>query len=423
MIEGWRARWGMGRLPFLFVQLANYEAAGTEPGTHWPEVREAQQLTVNRLRDTAMVVTIDIGDKENIHPKNKQDVGERLAIAARGAVYGEPLTYSGPVFRRATQEGSALRVWFDSVGGGLKTRDGEALREFFVAGENRVFQRASARIDGGSIVVENPSIKSPIAVRYAWANNPQANLINADGLPASPFRSDEWRDAVMKDDPVFGKDGWKTTVDANLPNVLLLGDSISIGYTREVRHLLRGQANVIRPVEPEKDAPVNCTSTEMGLKRLSEWIGATNWKVIHFNWGLHDLCYRHPESKDVGKRDKVRGTISVSPEQYEKNLTALVGQLKATGACLVWANTTFVPEGEIGRIQGDERKYNEIAGRVMLANGIPTDDLYSTTAKFPGSLFLGPGNVHFTAEANWILGRQVAESVKSALQSCGSRVR
>jgi hypothetical protein len=220
--------------------------------------------------------------------------------------------------------------------------------------------------------------------------------------------------------PTLGKDGWKAPVDRKLPNVLLLGDSISIGYTREVRHFLQGKANVLRPVRGDGDAPVNCASTVQGLKSLQEWLGGAPWNVIHFNWGLHDLCYRHPESKDVGQRDRVRGTISVPPAQYEKNLMELVKQLKATGACLVWGNTTFVPDGEVGRFPGDERKYNEIASRVMAANGIPVDDLYTTTARFDPSMFLGPGNVHYAPEANWILGKQVADSIRSLLERCGS---
>jgi sialate O-acetylesterase len=419
LIEGWRAQWGQGRLPFLFVQLANYEGMGTEAGTHWAEVREAQLLTANRLRDTAMAVTTDVGDAVNIHPKNKQSVGDRLALAARSMVYGEAVTSSGPVYRRVTSEPQALRVWFDSLGGGLSSRDRAPLVGFFIAGTDRVFMNANAKIDGQSVVVTHPAVPAPVAVRYAWGNNVPATLMNVEGLPASPFRSDDWREAKMPELPFFGRDGWQTSLDPSLPNVLILGDSISIGYTREARYLLKSAANVVRPVEAHRDAPVNCTSTEQGLKKLSEWLGDRKWSVIHFNWGLHDLCYRHPDSKDPGKRDKVRGTISVPVAQYETNLRQIVKQLQATGACLVWANTTFVPEGEIGRFPGDERKYNEIAARVMKENGIPTDDLYTTTAGFAPPLFIGPGNVHFSVEANWILGRQVAQTIRTALTGCG----
>lgn len=430
MIEGWRAHWNLGSFPFLFVQLANYEGIGTGPGSQWPELREAQTMTLERLRHTGMAVTIDIGDAQNIHPKDKLDVGKRLAQTARAVAYGEHVVASGPLFRRATTETGALRVWFTSLGGGLRASDGKPLRGFTIAGKDRVFVEANAQIEGDSILVSNPGVGIPAAVRYAWANNPSCNLANAAGLPASPFRSDDWRNATMPEAaapsitlnrPNFGKNGWKTTLDPNLPNVLILGDSISIGYTREVRYLLRGVANVARPVAADKDAPVNCTSTVEGLKHLSQWLGNQRWSVIHFNWGLHDLCYRNPESADLSHRDKIHGKLAVPPAEYRRNLEELTRRLKGTGACLIWGSTTVVPAGEVGRFQGDERKYNEIAAQVMAENGIPIDDLYATTAAFAPSLSLGPGNVHYTPEGYWILGQQVANSIRTALQTCAAK--
>lgn len=427
LISGWRARWGSGNLPFLFVQLANYEGAGTGPNAEWPGLRDAQLDTLNTVPATGMAVTIDAGSAQDIHPKNKSVVGERLALAARAIAYGENIPYSSPIFRRVTNEEKSLRVWFTSAKG-LRTTDSQKLKGFLIAGRSREFLPADARIDGETIIVSNSSVPVPVAVRYAWADNPSTNLVNAEGLPASPFRSDRWNDAVMPKStptvitrPDFGKKGWETEINPLVPNVLLLGDSISIGYTREVRHLLDGQANVVRPTVTGRDEPLNCRSTVQGLEELTNWLGKTKWTVIHFNWGLHDLCYRNPLSKDAGHRDKVNGKISVPTPQYEKNLEQLVEKLKATGACLVWANTTFVPDGEIGRFQGDERKYNEIAARVMKAHGIPINDLFTTTAGFPASYFLGPGNVHFNAEANWQLGQQVAQSVRTALERCAPR--
>lgn len=193
MIRDWRQAWGQGAFPFLFVQLANYAKAPTNG--HWPLVQEAQLKTLE-MRDTGMAVIIDIGEAEDIHPKNKQDVGLRLALAARALVYGEKLVYSGPVFRQATREGNRLRLWFDHVGGGLRAREG-GLKGFIVAGADRVFHPAEAQIDGQTILVSSPQVSEPVAVRYAWANNPEATLFNAEGLPASPFRSDDWRDARL----------------------------------------------------------------------------------------------------------------------------------------------------------------------------------------------------------------------------------
>lgn len=194
MIEDWWRMWGEGSFPFLFVQLANYA-----PGhaTAWPELRESQLKTALELRHTGMAVIIDIGDSKNIHPTNKQDVGHRLALAARAAAYHENGEWSGPLFRQLTADGSQLRAWFDHVGGGLAARNGEKLAGFAIAGGDRNFVLAEARIEGDTVVVSSPDVKEPVAVRYAWASDPVSNLINKDGLPASPFRSDEWSDAKM----------------------------------------------------------------------------------------------------------------------------------------------------------------------------------------------------------------------------------
>jgi sialate O-acetylesterase len=138
-----------------------------------------------------MAVTTDIGNPTDIHPTNKQDVGLRLALAARAIAYGEKLVYSGPLFRQATRDGSSIRVWFDHRGGGLVAKNG-ALRGFTVAGADGNFVPAEARVDGASVVVSAAGTPEPVAVRYGWDNNPGGNLYNQEGLPASPFRSDEW---------------------------------------------------------------------------------------------------------------------------------------------------------------------------------------------------------------------------------------
>lgn len=194
MILDWRARWAQGDFPFLFVQLANY--ARVREGGQWPELQEAQAMAL-QLRNTGMAVTIDIGESQNIHPKNKQDVGKRLALAARAIAYDEKLVYSGPLFRQVTRDGNRLRVWFDHTGGGLRARGGAALVGFTIAGADQVFVPAEARIDGKTVVVSSSEAPEAVAVRYAWANDPDNNLTNAEGLPASPFRSDQWRNARM----------------------------------------------------------------------------------------------------------------------------------------------------------------------------------------------------------------------------------
>jgi sialate O-acetylesterase len=192
MIQDWRVRWREGSWPFLFVQLANWRARKPQPAaSDWAELREAQLMTL-ALPDTGMAVTIDIGEADDIHPRNKQDVGERLALAARKLAYGEELVYSGPTYRAMEVQGQEVVLSFDHVGGGLTSRDDEALTGFAVAGEDRQFAWAEARIEGDQVVVSSDLVPVPVAVRYGWADNPACNLINREGLPASPFRTDTW---------------------------------------------------------------------------------------------------------------------------------------------------------------------------------------------------------------------------------------
>ena len=181
MIENWRRAWGIGDFPFLFVQLANYNA----PESDWPEIREGQRQAL-ALRNTAMAVTIDVGTPEDIHPPDKQTVGSRLSLAARALSYGESIEYSGPLARQAFPQEGAVVVWFDHAEG-LRARDG-GVRGFEVAGADRTFVPAEARIEGATVVVRSPGIDHPVSVRYAWKDNPNCCLYNAAGLPASPFR-------------------------------------------------------------------------------------------------------------------------------------------------------------------------------------------------------------------------------------------
>ena len=194
----------------------------------------------------------------------------------------------------------------------------------------------------------------------------------------------------------------------DLPRVVLIGDSISVGYTPEVIHQLQDKAFVSR-------AKANCGDTNRGLAALDSWLGNTKWDLIHFNWGLHDLCYRNPEVKKVGNRDKVNGTQSVPLKQYRKNLETLVLRLKKTGAKLIWASTTMVPEGEIGRFAGDELKYNKIAGEIMQKQGVLINDLRQLSSSFDRSLFRKRGDVHYTPQGSALLGQQVADHIGKAL--------
>ena len=191
-----------------------------------------------------------------------------------------------------------------------------------------------------------------------------------------------------------------------LPNVLLIGYSISIGYTLDVRKRLKGKADVFR-------IPTNGQASDFGLKNIDKWLDGRKWDVIHFNWGLWDICYRHPDSKQQGQRDKVNGTLSVTPDEYRVNLEKIVARLKETGADLIWCATTPVPEGEAGRKVGDEIAYNRIALEIMQENGIAINDLHAHALRKLPTIALKEGDVHFTAEGSAYLAEKVAESISA----------
>lgn len=182
MIKNWRQAWGQGDFPFLFVQIAPHERMS-------PEIREAQLLTWQKVPRTAMAVTADVGEETDIHPKQKEPVGARLALAARAIAYGEQIEYSGPVYDSMKIEESRAILSFTHLGGGLVAKGGE-LKGFTAAGADGQFVSAVATIKGNSVVVSSPAVPKPVAVRYGWARTPEVNLFNKAGLPASPFRTD-----------------------------------------------------------------------------------------------------------------------------------------------------------------------------------------------------------------------------------------
>jgi sialate O-acetylesterase len=196
MIKNWRQDWGQGEFPFGFVQLANFKANKNENLEHpvesnWAELREAQTMTLS-LPHTGMAVIIDIGHPTDIHPRNKQDVGKRLSLWALSQVYGKEVPeYSSPLYDSMKVEDNKVRVTFKHVGGGLEAK-GDKLTGFAVAGEDKTFVWADAKIDGPSVVVSSDKVVKPVAVRYAWADYPECNLFSKEGLPASPFRTDNW---------------------------------------------------------------------------------------------------------------------------------------------------------------------------------------------------------------------------------------
>jgi len=194
LITSWRRAWRAPKLPFLFVQLPNLLRTRPEPGeSRWAELRDAQLATLRRLPHTGMAVTIDIGRGDNIHPPNKREVAQRVWRWAAAMVYGRQGEPSGPLYSGVARRGRSMQVSFDHVGGGLVAQGQDGLLQgFALAGADRRFHWAEARIVGRRVEVHSPAVPRPVAVRYAWADNPRCNLFNKEGLPASPFRSDEW---------------------------------------------------------------------------------------------------------------------------------------------------------------------------------------------------------------------------------------
>lgn len=205
-----------------------------------------------------------------------------------------------------------------------------------------------------------------------------------------------------KPSPAFAK----IEDEPGLPRVLIIGDSISIGYTLDVRALMKGKANVHR-------IPTNGGPTTNGLKNIQAWLGGSKWDVIHFNWGLHDLKYIQDDPSKRADPKAPGSHQQVALADYEKNLAALVKTMQATGAKLVWCNTTHVPAGSEGRIEGDEGKYNEAAARVMTAAGVPTNDLRAHALAKPEAQL--PANVHYTPEGSRYLAEKVAAVITEHL--------
>jgi len=197
MIKDWRKSWNQPNFPFYFVQLANFMKVDGEPvSSEWAELRDAQRETLS-LPNTGMAVSIDIGDAVDIHPKNKQDVGRRLAFIALAKDYGVKIPFRGPVYQSQKVDGNAINLTFKAADGGLKASDGTELKGFAVAGSDQKFYWAKAVIKGNQVVVSSTEVPNPVAVRYAWANNPVCNFVNGAGLPASPFRTDNWPEITL----------------------------------------------------------------------------------------------------------------------------------------------------------------------------------------------------------------------------------
>lgn len=199
----------------------------------------------------------------------------------------------------------------------------------------------------------------------------------------------------------------KVKDDPSLPRVMIIGDSISIGYTVPTRELLKGKVNLHRPL-------TNCGPTSKGVAEIDKWLGDGKWDVIHFNFGLHDLKYMGPNGQNL--YDPKKGKQQVPPKEYEANLEKIVARLKKTNAKLIWRNTTPVPEGSKGRVVGHSKAYNEIAAKVMKKHNIPIHDMYSFVMKQQSEIQL-KANVHFSKKGSSALAKTVAKQITNTLEA------
>jgi len=195
MVRDWRLRWGQGDFPIYTVQLSSYRPPRSEPGeSHWAAFREVQTQLQSIVPHSGMAVTVDIGNAMDIHPLSKAEVGRRLSLVALAKTYNHPIEYSGPLYQRMEIRDGKVVLHFTQVGGGLTAKGGEPLKRFAIAGADRKFVWGEAKIEAETVVVSSPQLSKPVAVRYAWDINPDGcNLFNAAGLPASPFRTDDWK--------------------------------------------------------------------------------------------------------------------------------------------------------------------------------------------------------------------------------------
>lgn len=260
MINDWRKRWA-DDFSFYYVQLANFRAPSTEPGDNdpWPLLQDRMRLVLDTTPKTGMAIINDVGAAKDIHPKNKHDVGERLARWALAKDYDKDITYSGPLFKSHAVKDGAIHVTFDQAGSGLKTREGgDALKRFEIAGKDKVWHWADATVVGkDTVIVSSGKVEAPAAVRYAWAANPSdANLVNSEGLPASVFRTDDWDDVIVKIDQTAVKAASERRALAVEIKALVAKKKDLDRKSEEFKAIIEKQAALMKEYKATAPAPV-----------------------------------------------------------------------------------------------------------------------------------------------------------------------
>ena len=400
LIGSLRQAWGINDLPFIYLQQFPVYSKNIDPRT-WAELREAQSMALS-LPGTAMAPTSDLPVQTAFIPADYETLGKRLAIAARGLAYNQPITWVSPRVESIKFKDGKVIITFNRP---VKAPDGKIVQGFAIAESPYRWGYAAAEIDGTRIVLHHPKIKNPIAVRYNWVVDAgrQGSLIGLEGLPVASFRSDDW--TAYTNTPMALSPNAQAQInridlypsdDPSLPYVLLMGDSIMMGYFDMVADLLKGIANVWSQVSGV--APAEAARKINGSWKLAD---KGEFAVIHFNDGLHSMPPRETDA------------------QFEAGLRNYITSLKTLHAKLIWATITPAPDT---KNQLSEASWNpsvlsrnELSKKVAAEMDIPVDDLYQAIIGRREQL-QGFANLHFTSEGSKLLGETVAAAILKELK-------
>ncbi len=338
MIRNWRTDWAQGDFPFGIVQIAPFKYGGD--GIPAAEIWEAELMTAKNVPNTGIALTMDIGEEHDIHPKNKQEVGRRLALWALGTVYGQKIEYSGPIYKSMTVEGSKIKIAFDHTGGELMSRDGKPLTEFTIAGEDMKFQPALAEIEGSDVVVHSDALTKPIAVRFAWHDTAVPNLENKEGLPAAPFRTD--RDP-REINPITAMLSILGPAPKDLPQqfelkagdkIVAIGDSITAagGYLRDCDEILAAAYPELKLPKID-NVGIGGQKAEDLLPRFQRDVVAKKPAVVTLSIGINDVWHRLGAPHDA----KVLAN-------YTANVSKMVDMAQAAGIKVILLAPTVITE-------------------------------------------------------------------------------
>ena len=419
MIRNWRQVWGQGDFPFGFVQLAPYNYHN-EP-FYCAELREAQRLTLKACPNTGMAVTMDIGNPKNIHPTNKQEVGRRLALWALATQYGKKdLVHSGPMYESMAVDGGKIRVRFGSIGSGLVTRDGQAPSHFLIAGDDQRFVPATAELDGNTVVVSSPAVAKPVAVRYAWQHDAEPNLANKEGLPASPFKTDNW--PWLTEPSAVDTTGIDALVGEQSPlregeRIAFLGDSITAGGVKPYGYVWLLEDALARRCPAKRVEVIRAGISGHKVPdlqaRLDRDVLSKKPTVVFIYIGINDVWH------------SLKGT-GTPKDQYEAGLRDLIARIEKAGATVVLATPSAIGEKTDGTNPLDKMldEYCQISRKVAATTKVQLCDL---RAQFLMNLrqintgnqdrcILTTDTVHLCPLGNRLVADQAAMAIATALK-------